>query len=383
MVDNSLIKKCADAITGVDVATADAFDAMAPVILDYANKTLAQREDIEDLIGPNPLRVLYDDHSNHVEFMATQFRLQSGRAVVETAIWVYRSYINRGFSPRYFPIDLTVWMEAIATYFDTEQAAQLHAVYQCLIDSHRDFLVLSHAYPDAITIDDALVEHFNHYLHALLKPDSQEAIRVSREYIQTVWDIPVWWERVICPTMYEIGRLWADGDITIGQEHMATSITQRVMSIYYPMILELPREKGTIVVAVSPGELHEIGARMLADLLEIHGWDVYYTGANTPMESLVELVCEKQAQVLCISTTLASHLGLVHTIIKHVRATALPVHIIVGGQAYMNDTDMWKTIGADGFVVSASKAVSYLEAFSPAIPTNGHASHAAMKEGHG
>jgi methanogenic corrinoid protein MtbC1 len=105
---------------------------------------------------------------------------------------------------------------------------------------------------------------------------------------------------------------------------------------------------------------------MLADMLEMNGWDVYYTGANTPKESLAQLLEQHQARFLCISTTMSFHLEEVADIITTVRSSPLPTpaHIIVGGQAYLNDSELWRSVGADGFVVSASQTVDYLQSLN-------------------
>src|SRR5690242_17155384 len=104
------------------------------------------------------------------------------------------------------------------------------------------------------------------YLDAILKPNSREALEFTRDIIKSPDDVSFCWQKVIMPAMHQVGDLWAEGKITVGQEHLATSITQRVMSAFYPMILDAPRTKGKIVFVSSPGELHDVGARMIADL---------------------------------------------------------------------------------------------------------------------
>jgi methanogenic corrinoid protein MtbC1 len=370
-MENSLATQFRNVLTGISAETIESYEHAMTALIDTVNKAMQQREDLGDLIGPNPVELMFENHTNHAHFMLTQLRLKSAKVLLEGIFWAYHTYTNRGFSPNYFPIELATWKTAIMNRIESHHAESIMAVYQLMIDHHRDFLFFSQQPSSPIEIEEALLEYFKRYLEALLVPNMQKAMEVSREYIQTVWDIPNWWERVISPSMYEIGRLWADGEITVGQEHIATSITQRVISMYYPLILELPRTKGAVIVAVSPEELHEIGARMVADMLEMHGWDVYYTGANTPQESLIDLIHSQQAHFLCISTTLPSHLLHVEQIIKKVRAETFeqPVHVLVGGQAYMGDPDLWKTIGADGFVLNASQSVNYLQAHQAA---NGH-----------
>jgi methanogenic corrinoid protein MtbC1 len=202
------------------------------------------------------------------------------------------------------------------------------------------------------------------YLAALLKPDVQAAIQITSAHVKTPAQIETWWEHVIQPSMYAIGGLWARGKISVGQEHLATAITQRVMSVFYPLILELPRPKGPVVVTASPGEFHEIGPRIVADIFEVHGWDVYYTGANTPALSIVELIQSIEARFLCVSTTLAPSLPGVSALIAQVRAAKLSSQpkILVGGQAYMTAPDLWQQVGADYLAQSPYEGIAYLEA---------------------
>lgn len=362
-MDKSLVQKFTDTLNRIDTPAIKAYEQNMPLFIDTVRQNLLKREDLAQLIGTNADHLLEYNLAYHPKTLLPQLQIKSAHTLLESLIWMYRMCINRGLDSTYLPIEMEVWKRALHNTLHRQHAETITLIYQLIIDSHAEILALSQASPEEIQLDNALVSYFKRYLIAILEPDMRTAMNIARDYIQTVYDIPVWWERVILPTMYEIGRLWAEGTITVGQEHIATSITQRVMSVYYPMILELPRNKGTIVVTVSQDELHEIGARMLSDILEIEGWDVYYTGANTPLDGLLELIAEQQAQFLCISTTLTTHLTYVQSMIACVRAANLPIptHIVVGGQAYLSDPNLWQTIGADGFVASASKAADYLQ----------------------
>lgn len=368
-MNHSLLDTLSQVLNNVSVDAATAYEQNISVIVDQINTLMKQREDLMDLIGINKPTLMETNHHNHAHFISTQLYLLSASTLAKGVVWAYHTYIQRGFSPYYFPIELRTWQQVIAQHLDEEHALLINAVYQAMIDCHPDFLFLSRSpttTESGVNIDEPLLGYFKRYLDALLEPNMQAAIEVSKEYIKSAEHIPIWWERVIMPCMYEIGRLWADGVITVGQEHIATSITQRVISTFYPFILELPRNRGVIIVAVSPDELHEIGARMVADILELHGWDVYYTGANTPEDSLIDLIRSQEAKHLCISTTLPSNLKSVSSIIHHVRSETFnhPVHVLVGGQAYMSDANLWKTVGADAYAPSATQSLEYLKSFN-------------------
>ena len=218
--------------------------------------------------------------------------------------------------------------------------------------------------PPPETTAPSMQTYAHQYLAALLKPDARAAVRITGDHIKTPAQIELWWEYVIQPTMYAIGDLWAQGRISVGQEHLATAITQRVMSAYYPLILELPRPKGPVIVTASPGEYHEIGPRLVADIFEMNGWDVYYTGANTPALTVIELVQSIEARFVCVSTTLVTSLRAVSSLIAQVRAANLPSQpkILVGGQAYSQTTTLWQEVGADHLAANPHDGIAYLEA---------------------
>lgn len=50
-------------------------------------------------------------------------------------------------------------------------------------------------------------------------------------------------------------------------------------------------------------ELHHVGANMVADVLEAHGWDVRYLGTNLPHRSILQAIREHQADWVGISAT--------------------------------------------------------------------------------
>lgn len=357
----------ARALEAVDAEASDAYGRQAHLLIDYVNRRMSERADLIVLLGQLPLSVLYANHSEHARVFEGQLRLKSAAALIDLFAWVYKTHLLRGVALHCFPLELALWSEALDQHLDPPAAAQIKRVYRCLQELHPQLVLLAHNPHVEPEITAELLDYYRRFLAALLKPDAQAAIAVTGEYVQGPAQIPIWWESVIQPSLYEIGYLWARGEITVGQEHMATAITQRVMARYYPMILELPRTKGRIVITSSPGEFHEIGTRIVADLLEVNGWDVYCTGASTPSASVIALLEQTEATFLCISTTLPSSLPAVTALIAEVRAAKLGCmpKILVGGQAYRADPAIWQRVGADGLGSTAHEGIALIEGGRP------------------
>jgi len=110
----------------------------------------------------------------------------------------------------------------------------------------------------------------------------------------------------------------------------------------------------------SDHQLHELGIRMVADFFEMEGWDVYYLGANMPIEDVVGMVNEQKADVLAISVTLNNHVPHARDLVHAVRSSPIGsrIKVIVGGRPINRSPDIYKTIGADLTAPDARQAVS-------------------------
>ncbi|MFP4312271.1 MAG: B12-binding domain-containing protein, partial [Nitriliruptoraceae bacterium] len=162
---------------------------------------------------------------------------------------------------------------------------------------------------------------------------------------------------VLAPTLREVGRRWQVGEISIAQEHLATATTQLAIAQLYPQLFMSPRNGRSIVVASVGGDLHEVGARMLADLFELRGWESTFLGANTPVEELVALVVDTAPDVLAISATLPTHVEQVRASITALRDAGSDTIVLVGGRPFLQVTDLWRQVGADGTAPDARSAV--------------------------
>jgi len=135
--------------------------------------------------------------------------------------------------------------------------------------------------------------------------------------------------------MYRTGELWMRNQISVATEHLATTITLSMITLVHPVLVDSPRNGKKAVVTCVGGEFHQIGAYMVSDTLELHGWNSYFLGANTPVEGLLELLGEKQPDVLCLSVSLSSNIGQFKETVKKTHARFPGLDILAGGQAFL------------------------------------------------
>ena len=160
------------------------------------------------------------------------------------------------------------------------------------------------------------------YLQAILHGRRESAVLIATEAAQQGHELTGIYTGLLQASMYEVGRLWQINQISVAQEHMATVITQYVIAHLYPLIQMPEVRKGRMVITGVEGEYHQVGANIVADVLESAGWDVRFLGTNTPGRAVLQAVEEHRADVLGISATMLFNLPNVRRLIEQARAFA-------------------------------------------------------------
>ncbi len=206
---------------------------------------------------------------------------------------------------------------------------------------------------------EPLADLARRYLHALLQGERSSASRMILSAVHQGVSIRDIYLHVFQRSQREIGRLWQTNQISVAQEHYCTAATQVIMSQLYPYIFVSERRGRRMVAACVGGELHEIGARMVADFFEMGGWDTYFLGANTPTDAILRTVEERQADLLAISATMTFHVEKAAALIAETRRAGLGarVRIMVGGYPFNIAPNLWRAVGADGYARDAQQAV--------------------------
>jgi methanogenic corrinoid protein MtbC1 len=197
-----------------------------------------------------------------------------------------------------------------------------------------------------------------HYLPALLAGERQAVLdMVVEEGIGRGLPASDIYLRVVQPALYRVGRLWAARHIGVADEHVATELSRLVLAHLYAFLPCKPCIGKVTVVACVEGEEHELGARVIADFLEMGGFEVLFLGAGVPIEEVVGLVQGRRAQMLALSVTCPANLPALSATVAAVRtATRDRVVLAAGGQALDGspnqlDIDIW---GGDAYSVVAA-----------------------------
>lgn len=197
------------------------------------------------------------------------------------------------------------------------------------------------------------------YLDCLLRKDRKGANDFILQLLQNDYTIEQIFVDILQNAMREIGRLWQVGKITVADEHMATVITQYVMTQLYPYIFGREKNGLTMVGLALGSELHELGIRMITDLFEYHGYETHYMGANMPLEGLFDYLVENKPNLLAVSATMTTNISALKELISKIKADPNLEHlkILVGGQALYGISEPAMKVGADAYAIDAKEAL--------------------------
>lgn len=184
-------------------------------------------------------------------------------------------------------------------------------------------------------------ELYQKYFSSLLAGDRWQCTSIILDSINKK-SIKTIYKEFFQKSLYTIGELWEHNAISVAAEHIATAITEGIMNQIYPQVIAKKRIGKKIVISCLEDEFHQVGGKMVSDIFEMHGWDAYYLGANTPTNELIRFIHDIQPNAVGLSLSVYFH---IHTLIKtihNIRNEFPNLTILVGGQAfrYLNPSDI-------------------------------------------
>ena len=251
---------------------------------------------------------------------------------------------------------LLIMQEVISANVSKRAAALANGYIQTAIDRFDSF---PDSPPTYIDVCSPLASIANAYLQALLSVDRDEARKLVKGAIQRGTRVQDIYRYVFEPVQREVGRLWQMNHISVAQEHYCTASTEMLMGELRRDLEQSDRGPHFFLGTCVAGAQHSVGIRMLTELLESNGWKVYFTGANTPTASLVELISKFHVDVLGISAATAMDLPQVRRLIEAVRSSSkVKTRIMVGGRVFNDVPGLWKKVGADAWAKDAISGVN-------------------------
>jgi MerR family transcriptional regulator, light-induced transcriptional regulator len=174
--------------------------------------------------------------------------------------------------------------------------------------------------------------YFLDYANSLLKGDKAKCTQIVEDLISQKVDVKDIYVDLFQRSMYHIGKMWEQGQLSIADEHIGTEITKSLMNKYASKFTADKKVNKTALISCIDKEFHEIGARMAADVFELNGWTTYFLGACTPTREIVKFIEIKKPDVVGLSFNFYMNVLRLFEVIDNIKKHYPAQQIIVGGQ---------------------------------------------------
>lgn len=200
------------------------------------------------------------------------------------------------------------------------------------------------------------------FLRSILKGQRLAATQILQEAHHLGHSKAEIYVQFIQESLYEVGRLWESGQASVAQGHVASVTVQGVLAdLHHPA--GPAGSKASVIMTGVEGERHELGARMVADMLESEGYRVIFLGADLPAEAVLAKLVKVKPDWLGISATTEARLPQVEALVKLVHSTLGQdgPRILLGGAAFRERPELvqqWRVAGYAGDLHAALELLS-------------------------
>jgi len=170
------------------------------------------------------------------------------------------------------------------------------------------------------------------YAKALLAGDEVGAEMAVRDAMDARLSTAQIDDEIIAPALWLVGRLWARGEISVADEHLATEISLRVLALQREATRTVEERRSRKALLAAPaGELHTVALQMISNLLRDAGYTVLMLGPDVPPDAIAEAACRHEPEVICMTATMPDASDRVALAIREVERGWKGAGYILGG----------------------------------------------------
>lgn len=163
-------------------------------------------------------------------------------------------------------------------------------------------------------------------------------------------------EKRLVPGMMTVGERFKRNEIFVPEMLIAARAMKEALKILEPMLVAAGvKPEYTAIIGTVEGDLHDIGKNLVAMMWKGANIEVIDLGVNVSPAKFAEAVKQHRPKLVGLSALLTTTMPAMRETVKQVRATGVPVKIVVGGAPVTRD--FAKEINADDYSPDAGSAV--------------------------
>lgn len=305
--------------------------------------------------------IIYRDTRYNVDFLYTSYVLGDDKIMEDYAAWLYQLLVplftdqTPAQTADYVVDHLSTIQRCLPKIIRPEQQERLSHLMDVAKASVRE----AAKYPVEPKMGKSKYEaEINEYMDSLFRKNPRQTMFLVQKFTQSGISLSDVYVEILAESMRRIGELWHTAMITVDTEHYCTSVTQTAMAQLYPLLFASERKGKTLLCACPGTELHEMGARMVADLFESDGWDSVYLGAAVPETAMLDAVRETKPDLVALSVTMPQHLIACQSMVEAIKHEFPQLKIAVGGKAFESTDSIWAKWPVDFYTTDARQLLA-------------------------
>jgi len=174
------------------------------------------------------------------------------------------------------------------------------------------------------------------YFNGLLEGDKNRCRKVVDKLLEERTGVIEIYTELFQKTLYQVGKMWDQNKLSVGDEHMGTEITEELLYYCSSRITPVRQLNKKALVSCVNKEFHKLGARMAADVFVLNGWETYFLGASTPTKEILKYIDLKKPEIVGLSFSFYINIMKLIDVVREIKNTHPGQRIILGGRADLN-----------------------------------------------
>jgi len=200
------------------------------------------------------------------------------------------------------------------------------------------------------------------FIQSIVVGNKEEAGRLAQKAIEAGEEAYAVISEILIPAMAIVSEKYEKKEYYLPQMLLSSDAFYEAFNVVKPHLKkEQASGKGTIVIGVVEGDIHDIGKNLVKTVLEANGYICIDMGRDVPVEDYIDKVKEVKPDFLMLSTLMTPTMANMKRVIDGLVEEGIrqDVKIAIGGGPV--SWDFARKIGADNYSDNEKEAVQWVK----------------------
>lgn len=210
-----------------------------------------------------------------------------------------------------------------------------------------------------------------HFMQPLLAGRRRDCFHLIHDALRNGYDARHLLCEVLWPAMGQLERLYDADRINTATANMAVRISRTLADQLQAHLPEAPVSGRRALITCADHLREELGAQMIADLLQADGWEVYFLGGGVPHDEVVQAIGQVSPALTVMFGARPEDVPGIRALIERIREIGIcpTMNIVVSAGVFNRAEGLWEEVGADAWARDAREVLALAGELEPRRPS--------------